>query len=265
MTDTAPASGVDLARAALAAARANAKNVPAQPQRKKPTRTRVSRTGGRDPMGLASAITAMMTERGWEPPEAGGSIIDQWPTIAPELVGKVAAERFEHDTGILHLRPASPAYGTQLRLHEVQMLRTIQEKTGSRSVRGLRILAPGGTPRAADTDTAGQPEPSSADSPQAPVRTREDGCPGYQDARAVVLEHRPPAPEVNPYVAEAMRRQEAALRAGRQPEDEHRDAVWAQQPTRPVRDSVEESLARARAYARQQTAGRTPRRAFDVA
>lgn len=265
MTDTAPASGVDLARAALAAARANAKNVPAQPQRKKPTRTRTARTGGRDPMGLASAITAMMTERGWEPPEPGGSIIDQWPTIAPELVGKVAAERFEHDTGILHLRPTSPAYGTQLRLHEAQMLRTIQEKTGSRSVRGLRILAPGGTPRTADTDTAGQPEPSSADAQQVPVRTRDDGCPGYQDARAVVLEHRPPAPEVNPYVAEAMARQEAALRAGRPPEDEHCDAVWAQQPASPTRDSVDESLARARAYARKEAAGRAPRRAFDVA
>jgi predicted nucleic acid-binding Zn ribbon protein len=266
MTEQPEPSGVDLARAALAAARANAKNVPAQPQRKKPTRTRVSRTGGRDPMGLATAITAMMTERGWEPPEPGGSIIDQWPTIAPELVGKVAAERFEHDTGILHLRPASPAYATQLRLHEAQTLRRIQEKTGSRSVRGLRILAPGGSPRAAGDDTAGQLEQLTAAAPEAPVRTRDDGCPGYQDARAIVLEHRPPhAPEANPYVAEAMRRQEAALRAGRQPEDEHRDAVWAQEAASPARGSVEESLARARAYARQQTAGRAPRRAFDVA
>lgn len=57
----------------------------------------------------------------------------------------------------------------------------------------------------------------------------------------------------------------AALRAGRQPEDEHRDAVWAQETTGPAAGSVEESLARARAYARQNRGGQTPRRAFDVA
>ena len=258
-------SGVDLARSALLAARAAAKTRPAQPDRKKRTRTaRPARGEGRDPIGLAAAITGMMGDRGWEPPESGGSILDQWPTIAPELVGKVVAERFEHDTGILHLRPASPAYATQLRLFQAQTLRRIHEKTGTRSVRALRILAPGTNPSPADSE----PEASTA-TVEAPVRTREDGCPGYQDARAIVLEHKPEPPPVDPYVEEAMRRQENALRAGRQPETEHRDAVWAQddaaQKAGPAPGSVEESLARARAYARQQRTGRAPRRAFDVA
>ena len=263
MTTTQPEpSGVDLARAALAAARAAAKTRPAEPTRKKTRTSRATRTGGRDPLALGSAITGMMTERGWEPPEAGGSILDQWPTIAPELVGKVAAERFEHDTGVLHLRPASPAYATQLRLFQAQTLRRIQEKTGSRSVRALRILAPGGTPAAAGVETG--PERPTAEVPEAPVRTREDGCVGYQDARAVVLEHRPERPPVDPYVEQAMRRQETALRAGRPPETEH-SSKPEQQPARPAAGSVEESLARARAYARQNRAGRAPRRAFDVA
>lgn len=255
-------SGVDLARSALLAARAAAKNQPAPQQKKRtgPSR-RVTRTGGRDPIGLAAAITGMMGDRGWEPPEQGGSILDQWPTIAPELVGKVTAERFEHDTGVLHLRPASPAYATQLRLHQAQFLRTIHEKTGSRSVRALRILAPGGTPERADI----APEQAPAVTPEAPVRTREDGCPGYQDARAIVLEHRPEPPPINPYVADAMARQVAALRANRQPEDEHRDAVWASEPTSPAAGSMEASEAAARAYARQHRGGQTPRRAFDVA
>ena len=56
-----------------------------------------------------------------------------------------------------------------------------------------------------------------------------------------------------------MRRQEAALRAGRPPE-----TVQDTEPAGPVRDGVEESLARARAYARKQRAGREPRRAFDA-
>ena len=258
-------SGVDLARSALLAARAAAKNAPAQPKKKRtgPGR-RVTRGEGRDPVGLAAAITGMMGDRGWEPPEQGGSILDQWPTIAPELVGKVTAERFEHDTGILHLRPASPAYATQLRLFQAQTLRRIHEKTGGRTVRALRILAPG-TPA---TATEAGPEKQAARDPEAPVRTREDGCPGYQDTRAIVLEHRPERPPADPYVEEAMRRQEAALRAGRQPETEHRDAVWAQdaeQNTGPAPGSIEDSLARARAYARQQRTGRAPRRAFDPA
>lgn len=255
-------SGVDLARSALLAARSAAKNQAAPQQKKRtgPSR-RVTRTGGRDPIGLAAAITGMMGDRGWEPPEPGGSILDQWPTIAPELVGKVAAERFEHDTGVLHLRPASPAYATQLRLHQAQFLRTIHEKTGSRSVRALRILAPGGTPERADI----APEQAPAPAPEAPVRTREDGCPGYQDARAIVLEHRPEPPAVDPYVAEAMARQEAALRAGRQPETEHRDAAWAQDTGRPAPGSMEASEAAARAYARKQRAAGAPRRTFDVA
>lgn len=262
MTDPQP-TGADLARSALLRARAAAKNAPAQPQKKKtgPGR-RITRTGGRDPIGLASAITAMMGDRGWQPPEAGGSILDQWPSIAPELVGKVTAERFEHDTGILHLRPASPAYATQLRMFQAQTLNRIHDKTGNRAVRGLRILAPGGTPRAPGTDTAGQPEPSAA--PLAPVRTREDGCVGYQDARAVVLEHRPERPPVDPYVEEAMRRQEAVLRANRLPETEHRDAALADNPVRPAPGSMAASEAAARAVARQARAGRPPRRAFDT-
>ncbi|HEY3479182.1 MAG TPA: DciA family protein, partial [Streptomyces sp.] len=228
-------SGVDLARSALLAARAAARNNPA-PQQKKRTNTsrRTARAGGRDPIGLAAAITGMMGDRGWEPPETGGSILDQWPSIAPELVGKVTAERFEHDTGILHLRPASPAYATQLRLFQAQTLRRIHEKTGHRSVRALRILAPG-TPAA--TTQAGPEQPPAATPAETPIRTRDDGCPGYQDALAVVLEHRPEPPTTNPYVAEAMARQEAALRANRQPENEHRDAVWAEDAGRPVPSS----------------------------
>jgi predicted nucleic acid-binding Zn ribbon protein len=266
VTDQQP-SGVDMARAALAQARAAAKTRPTEPKRKpRRTASASSRHAG-DPMGLGAAISRMMNDRGWEAPEPGGSIIDQWPTIAPELAGKVVAERFEHDTGILHLRPASPAYATQLRLYREKTLRRIQERTGSRSVRDLRILAPGTAPGAPEPDTVGHLEQTAAAAP-GPVRTRDDGCPGYQETRTVALAHRPATPPADPYVLEAIARQEAALRAGRQPQSEHREAVWAEAdtPAGPAPGSVEESLARARAYARQERAGRSvPRRAFDAA
>jgi predicted nucleic acid-binding Zn ribbon protein len=144
MTDTQPTtSGIDLARAALAAARAAAKTRPAEAPRKtrRATRTSIRRPG--DPMGLGAAIGKMMTERGWEPPEAGGSILDQWPSIAPELADKVAAVRFEHDTGILHLRPATHTYATQLRLYQAQILAKVQQHPSGSTVRSLKILSAG--------------------------------------------------------------------------------------------------------------------------
>jgi len=258
MTDTPQASGADLARQALAAARANAKNTPT-PQTKKPRPTiRMHRGGRADPQGLAGILERLTAEQGWEDNLDGGSILDQWDTLCPQYVGLVQAVHFDEDLGRLDLRPGSHSYGAQLRLLGGQLAKQINDKMGRPVVRTIRVLPVGNI-----ATTPGSPSPS-VQPTEAPVRTRDDGCPGYQDARAIVLEHRPPAPEVNPYVAEAMARQEAALRAGRQPEDEHRDAEWAQEPS-PGRDSVEESLARARAYARQQTAGRAPRRAFDVA
>jgi len=264
VTDTQP-SGVDMARAALAAARAAAKTRPVQPDRKKTRSSRASIRRAGDPMGLGSAITRMMTERGWEPPEAGGSILDQWPTIAPELADKVAAVRFEHDTGTLHLRPATHTYATQLRLYQAQVLTKVQASPSGSTVRSLKIL-PAGAAAPAPGDTPSEPE---APREPAPIRTRDTASPGYQQTRALALENRLAPPTANPYIEEARQRQIDALRANRPPEDEHRDAVWAQadaeEKVGPAPGSVEESLARARAYARQNRGGQTPRRAFDVA
>jgi predicted nucleic acid-binding Zn ribbon protein len=262
MTDTQP-TGVDMARAALAAARAAAKTRPTQPQ-KKPRSRRTARTGGREPMGLGATLQAMMTERGWEPPEPGGSIIDQWPTIAPELVGKVTAEHFEHDTGTLRLRPVSDAYATQLRLFGPQILRRIHEKSGSRSVRALKILAPGTAPETAQADVLEQP---SAATVEAPVRTRETASPGYRAALEAALTHRPEPRPTDPYVTEALERQETALRTKREPEDAHRDAIW--ELDRLTSEEVDRSEAVRRAALarkRAEAAGTAlPRRAFDAA
>ncbi|MGA5670119.1 DciA family protein [Streptomyces pseudogriseolus] len=255
-------SGIDLARAALAAARANAKTRPTQPQRK--TRTPRSRTRSHgDPVGLGAALTAMMTERDWRPPEAGGSILDQWATIAPELNGKVAAVRFEHDTGTLHLRPASTAYGTQLRLHQTQILTRIQQTPAGRSVEALKILPPGA---ATSVHTEAVTEPEKSREP-APVRTRETASPGYRQALAAALDNRPAPPPVNPYLEEARQRQEAALRANRQPETEHRDGVWEIDRLATVQARDEDSSRRAAiARARQERASSgTPQRVTDVA
>ena len=52
---------------------------------------RAARRDGREPMGLGAAIGALVTERAWELPAAGGTLRERWAAIAPEPAGHVAA------------------------------------------------------------------------------------------------------------------------------------------------------------------------------
>ena len=261
MTDT--PSGLDLARQALAAYKATAKNTPAAGPKKARRTVRPARGEGRDPQGLGNILGRLTTEQGWTDQLGGGNIIDRWTELCPTVyVDTTQPVGYDPDTGTLTLRTASHTIATGLRMAELMLVQSINGKLGRAVVRKIRVTI--GTGAAASRrleDNAPEPSPD----PEASVRNREDGCPGYQDARAVVLEHQPTPAPVDPHIEQAMRRQEAALRAGRPPETEHRDAIWAQEPAGPVPGSAEDIHARARAYARQQRAGRAPRRAFDVA
>lgn len=253
-------SGVDMARAALAQARAAAKTRPPAGPQQKTRRTRAGvRTVG-DPTGCGAVIVGMMAERGWEPPERGGSILDQWPAIAPELAAKVAAVRFEHGTGCLHLRPVSDAYATQLRLHQRQVLARVRQAPGGASVRSLKILPVGAAPKA---PTAGTAIATAEPAVPTPPRTGEPKCAGYQEALARFLEHRPDHTLDDPDVERAMHRQEAALRAGREPETVHLEELARQEGGVRRVDPTAASRRAALAYKRSGKTG-IPRRAFDV-
>lgn len=241
-------SGVDLARVALKAAMADAKNKPAT---KKPRRSAASsrRTGGREPMGFAAAIEQMMTERGWDLGAKGGSILDQWPTIAPELAGKVAAERFDEDTRTLHLRPVSPAYRTQLELYQRQIVDKVNETVGAGTVQQLKILAPGAV--GAAPEPASVPDERSALGLTAvkPPAPRERN-PRYLEALAAHKEHkRTRETAMDAYVRQATEQQNEALRRRRESEDAFTEALAQEEllkPTtpsgKPVRDSLEASI-----------------------
>ncbi|MGV9278135.1 DUF721 domain-containing protein [Streptomyces griseosporeus] len=260
MTETPQLSGKDLARQALAAYKATARTAPANAPAKT-RRKRVTRPGdGRDPVRLSTALQGLGADLPMDAGVAGGSVIDQWPTLCPQYVGFVEPAGYDPATGRLDLRPSSPAYASQLRLLGGQLAKQINDKMGKTVVRTIRVLPVGQV--AASRPTA---DIQQAARPEGPVKTRETASPGYRAAREAALAYRPERQPTNPYVVEAMQRQEAALRANRQPEAEHTDAHWASQPTGPEPGSVDESLARARAYARSQAAGRTPRRAFDAA
>lgn len=215
MTDQ-PVSGVDLARVALQAAREAAKNHP-QPKRRMGASAprRQARTGGRDPIGFAAAIEQMMAERGWDMAAKGGSILDQWPEIAPELAGKVAAVKFDDESRTLHLRPASAAYRLQLELHQRQIIDKVNTKVGDGTVQALKILTPG----AVDSPAATQDPDVQSVQPAAPAAAKPKNS-GYLAAIAAHNEHKSTRDhEMDARVREAAERQNQALTRRREPED----------------------------------------------
>jgi hypothetical protein len=263
VTETPQASGADLARQALAAARANAKNTPA-PAAKKPRPTiRPHRGEHGDPQGFARILEKLTAEQGWDANISGGSIIDQWPTLCPQYAGLVQAVAYDDTRGRLDLRPGSHAYAAQLRLLGGQLARQINDKMGRPVVRTIRVLPVG------NVDTT-QAAPAGVDrpEPEAPVRTRETASPGYRETLDAALAHRPDRQPTDPYVIEALERQAAALRANRQPESEHRDAEWEMERLKSVEVDRSEAVRRAalaRKRLEQAGGGQVPRRAFDVA
>ncbi|MGW4438063.1 hypothetical protein ACWELO_20255 [Streptomyces sp. NPDC004596] len=112
-------SGVNLARQALVAAQEAAKkNGAARKEKPKPRTGTVVRRDGREPLGLGSAISMMMTERGMVASAAGGSVLAQFAYILARprpSSGHVQAVAFDADIGRLDVAPDAPAYGTKLR------------------------------------------------------------------------------------------------------------------------------------------------------
>ncbi|WP_331726893.1 DUF721 domain-containing protein (plasmid) [Streptomyces globisporus] len=229
MSENTTPTGADLARIALRSARAAAKSAP-QPKRTRNTTTRTQRGGGRDPLAFADALSRMVAERGWATPAAAaataGSVIDQWPAIAPELAGKVEAVQFDAASGTLHLRPATPAYRTQLTLHQKQITAKVNDTVGPDTVRRLEILRPAAltSPSPHDDRT---PAPAAAPQPAAtPKRyTREEAPEGYREAIAAHRATWTRQQHINPKIQEAAERQ---LRERlREPEDHFADGRHA--------------------------------------
>lgn len=256
MTETPQLSGKDLARQALAAYKATARTAPAAGTKKtrRPDRPTRGRLG--DPQGLGGILERLTTEQGWEAALGGGNLIDQWPQICPaELAATVQPVSYDAERGILELRPSSPAYATQLRLFQQQLAKHLNGKLGRPAVRGIRVLAPGG-----GTAPVAVPPPEAERSDPAPVKTRQTASDGYRATLEAALTHRPERRHTDPYLAAALERQEAALRANREPEPvQELDATAKVDRSEAVRRAA---LARKR----QEQAGLTePRRAFDAA
>jgi predicted nucleic acid-binding Zn ribbon protein len=259
--NTPQSAGADLARQALAAARAAAKTRPTGPVRKTRRTTQGGRGRGSDPMGLGQVLERLKDQQGWESGINGGNLLEQWPTICPaELATTVQPVSYDPDQGLLALRPSSNAYATQIRLFERNLVKHLNDKLGKPAVRKIRVLPAGGT-------AAPAPAPEPMVQEPAPVRTRESASPGYRATLEAHFAHRSEQPAANPYLEAARERQEQALAqpSYREPETAFMDAVAEQERHTPsARDRAEQ--VRQAAIARKRSGDAAPvRRAFDVA
>ncbi|MFF2651335.1 DUF721 domain-containing protein [Streptomyces sp. NPDC058045] len=152
--DPSGASGVDLARVALRAAKEQARARGAAARQRTQARRGGLRSGaradGRDPQPLGSAISRLITERGWETPAAVGGVMGRWPQIVGEDLAKhCVPQRYDDapDERVLTVRCDSTAWATQLRLLAPQLVARLNETLGQGTVRLIRVLGPQGADR----------------------------------------------------------------------------------------------------------------------
>lgn len=152
------ASGPDLAKAALARARAAARAAGRTPT-SRTSGTRGRRTGRspgsstnpanrsgagpdeRDPQTLDTLVSRLLAERGWETDVAVAGVLSRWEQlVGPELATHCRAEGLED--GVLTVVTRSTAWATQVRLLAPQLVRRLNEQLGHGTVQRVRVRGP---------------------------------------------------------------------------------------------------------------------------
>ncbi|XRQ07329.1 DUF721 domain-containing protein [Actinomadura welshii] len=145
-------SGIELAREALAQAKADALKrgtLPGQNGKRKSTgrvvRVRDPGRGG-DPKPFGTAIRDLMASRGWEQRAAVGGVFGNWAGIVgAELAEHTRPEHFED--GELTVAADSTTWATQLRLLSSTLVRRLNEELGHGTVRRVKVVGPSAGPR----------------------------------------------------------------------------------------------------------------------
>lgn len=136
-------SGIELAREALAQARADARRrgtLPGATRRKGRPRRREPGRGG-DPQAFGAAISDLLASRGWQERAAVGGVFGRWP----QIVGKELAEHAVPQTftdGQLVVAADSATWATQVRLLAGTLIRRLNEDLGSGTVRRVTVVGP---------------------------------------------------------------------------------------------------------------------------
>lgn len=141
-------SGIDLARAALVAARARARTRTAADgaARRRAESRSGARPDDRDPQPLGAAVERLLAERGWDRPMAVAGVIGRWAEIVgPEVASHCRPERL--DDGVLWVAADSGAWATQVRWLSGTLLGRLEAELGRGVVKQIRVGAPGAPPR----------------------------------------------------------------------------------------------------------------------
>lgn len=147
---------LDLARAALARARAQARkatrDVPPGRERRGGYRGAQSRGGERrsgpgpderDPMRLGSAVDRLLADHGWTEQAAVGGVVGRWAEIVgPDLAAHVVPETFDPATGALVLRADSTAWATQVNFLLGTLRARLAAEVGPDTVSSVKVVGP---------------------------------------------------------------------------------------------------------------------------
>lgn len=118
-----------------------------------------------DPQPLDTAVTGLLSARGWHPRAAVATIFAKWPEmVGPQLAAHTKPESF--DEGELTIAADSDAWATQVRLLAPQLLKRLADE-GAGAVTRIRVIGPGRrnagrrTPQAPRAPRAGNTQRSS--------------------------------------------------------------------------------------------------------
>ncbi|RCV53965.1 DUF721 domain-containing protein [Marinitenerispora sediminis] len=135
-------TGIELARQALAQARAAAKERGAAPgaaprrTRRTPLRSR------REPQLFGDAVRAWLVEHGWQEQVAIGGVFGRWT----EIVGEFNAQHLHpvsYEEGELVIAADSPTMAAHARAMVRDLMRRLNEELGHGTVRSIRVQGPG--------------------------------------------------------------------------------------------------------------------------
>lgn len=136
-------TGPDLARAALAQAKARAQERGVAPRTGRSRRAPRPTPGGddRDPVLFGEAIRRLVADRGWEQTTSAARVLGEWE----QLVGDAIADHCRPASlldGELVLVAESSAWASQLRMMSRVLLARLAAQVGSGVVRSLVVRGP---------------------------------------------------------------------------------------------------------------------------
>lgn len=137
--------GADLARTALARAKADAKARVAAAERgtrrAAGRRTVSPERGERGPVSLGTLLGEVVEEQGWTARARAADVLARWPQLVGDDIADHCTPTALRD-GTLALVAESTAWATQLRLLQRQLLTRLRETLGADVVRRITVTGP---------------------------------------------------------------------------------------------------------------------------